>query len=1376
MTVTGDGTAYTPGVPSSATVAVIDDEEPVTVEFVRASPVRVLEDYGNVQVLLRYRVAGGKPPGTYGNTGFIGEGYPVTFRTRSGTARSPLDFESVSTRITLSTGLFTQQPSGDYEHRATIRVEITRDMLDEGESESFEIVLEQDPGIAPVALTLPSQPLSILIEDDDTVSLSLSVDPDTVKEGGTATVSARIDGEVVFAQEESVALVFGGTATKDTDYQADGTSLTFAAESRTPASDIVITTLEDTAAEASETVQITAMRNGEAVSGETLLTVADNTPPILLTTVVDGATLELAYSEALDTSSVPSVSAYAVQVAGSPRAVSEVEVNGSAVTLTLVSAVYSGQAVTLSYAVPMSNPVQDQDGTAVAALVDQSVTNDTPKVLVSYDRSVYTATEGGADAAVTVRLSHAPGRSVQIPITVTGQGGVLEEDYSGVPPSVTFLSDDMSKSFAVKATDDQTDDDGEAAELGFGTLPEGLAMGSALSAMVQLADNDSPAVPPGAPTDLRARPSNQAVLLTWTAPSEGGGSPVTGYDYRWKEEPGSYGRWRGTGSDNTSWSVEDLRNDHLYIFQVRAVNAADPGEASVEARATPRIGAGICGRTPQVTDAILEKLGPRLACDDVSAADLAGVRGTLDLQKPVPFIHNLKSGDFAGLTGVTTLDLTENRLQSLPDGVLQDLFSLEALYLGWNLLQVEQFPFDDLEALPDLRKVIFLGNPGNLPGLLVSPRVLPLRPGGSGEYSIRLQTEPDPGGATVTIDLDGLLSSSQERLTFTRENWFRSQRVTVSVDAGAPDGRAAVRHRVTGFEDWKDNSITEGPTLTVTVGGSQGTSGGTRTEPLSRALDRPVRRAQARSSAGGQMAGSEEPQVPKLALWTDRPGYAKGELVRLYRSMLARGDEREYVQVFYLERVGGADRVYFTTESVEPCSEQDTIDRFGLRPGQMAAARISSLERAPTWTGVAPRPGLWQFVAELRTADGMRVLKRAHAKFVVAEAGSVEIGAGGETEIARDTVWTSDTLYKLTGRVTVNPGATLTLGAGTLVQARGPQAGIRVEPGGRIEVLGRLESPVVLTCDAPVGERMAGCWEGLTVRGGDPVGSTVLGHAPSNSSGSLRYLRVEFAGAVTAPGMRGAAIRFDQVGGNTVVENLQAHASATDGIVFQGGTVSCRYCVSSEAGGAGFRWGRGWAGVVSNLYVQQGPHGGSGLEAAGPSAVGLSDGGRPSLHGLTLVGPEWERPVGSGAAGIRLEGRVPFEAVDLLVMGFGSGAIAVGAGSAETFLTGESQLRQAILYRNGGEPGAAQVPDALVPYVEYVATNPMLRNTRREANPDPRHEPGLSVETTEPVGAMNNRTSRPSGAFAEWNWLQEWTFFGPESDYRSPAAHVMARR
>ena len=156
-----------------------------------------------------------------------------------------------------------------------------------------------------------------------------------------------------------------------------------------------------------------------------------------------------------------------------------------------------GEGVTLGFDVSLLEGVTPGSAaTATVSLTD----NDNPAVTVTYGASSYTASEDGAEAIVTVRLSAAPEREVVIPLTATATGGATAqgdsgEDYAGIPSSLTFGAAETEKTFTVTALDDSIDDDGEGVTLGFGApLPDGVTPGSEATATVSLTDNDNPAV------------------------------------------------------------------------------------------------------------------------------------------------------------------------------------------------------------------------------------------------------------------------------------------------------------------------------------------------------------------------------------------------------------------------------------------------------------------------------------------------------------------------------------------------------------------------------------------------------------------------------------------------------------------------------------------------------------------------------------------------------------------------------------------------------------------------------------------------------------------------------------------------------------------
>ena len=112
---------------------------------------------------------------------------------------------------------------------------------------------------------------------------------------------------------------------------------------------------------------------------------------------------------------------------------------------------------------------------------------------------------------------------------------------------------------------------------------------------------------------------------------------------------------------------------------------------------------GICDRTPQVRDKILEIVGDTV-CEDVSAEDLASIR-ILDISDSG--ISTLKAGDFDGLRNLRDLNFPGNQLTSLPAGLFVDLANLEQLWINNNLLA--SLPAGTFDGLAKLRSLL-MGN------------------------------------------------------------------------------------------------------------------------------------------------------------------------------------------------------------------------------------------------------------------------------------------------------------------------------------------------------------------------------------------------------------------------------------------------------------------------------------------------------------------------------------------------------------------------------------------------------------------------------------------------------------------------------------------
>ena len=98
--------------------------------------------------------------------------------------------------------------------------------------------------------------------------------------------------------------------------------------------------------------------------------------------------------------------------------------------------------------------------------------------------------------------------------------------------------------------------------------------------------------PPEAPATLTALPGDGGVRLQWSPPENGGGSPIQRYEYRLKEGRGEFGEWTpipDSGADEVNasgYTVMALDNGTVYVFELRAVNAAGNGQESESVEVT----------------------------------------------------------------------------------------------------------------------------------------------------------------------------------------------------------------------------------------------------------------------------------------------------------------------------------------------------------------------------------------------------------------------------------------------------------------------------------------------------------------------------------------------------------------------------------------------------------------------------------------------------------------------------------------------------------------------------------------------------------------------------------------------------------------------
>ena len=128
---------------------------------------------------------------------------------------------------------------------------------------------------------------------------------------------------------------------------------------------------------------------------------------------------------------------------------------------------------------------------------------------------------------------------------------------------------------------------------------------------VTVTDVNEPPGTPNAPTV--SADSETSLLVTWTAPANEGGPPITGYNYQYKKtsDSDSPGNWTQGTTSGLSVPIGGLEEGISYDVQIQAKNGegtsawSPSGTGSTEANADPEITSPATENVPENTTAVL---------------------------------------------------------------------------------------------------------------------------------------------------------------------------------------------------------------------------------------------------------------------------------------------------------------------------------------------------------------------------------------------------------------------------------------------------------------------------------------------------------------------------------------------------------------------------------------------------------------------------------------------------------------------------------------------------------------------------------------------------------------------------------------------------
>ena len=246
--------------------------------------------------------------------------------------------------------------------------------------------------------------------------------------------------------------------------------------------------------------------------------------------------------------------------------------------------------------------------------------------------------------------------------------------------------------------------------------------------------------------------------------------------------------------------------------------------------------------------------------------------------------------------------------------------------------------------------------------------------------------------------------------------------------------------------------------------------------------------------------------------------------------------------------------------------------------------------------------------------------------------------------------WSASNEYHLNGKVYVSGGATLTIQPGTKIvglynDVPAKASALVITRNGKINAAGTASNPIVMTAES--NHQYPGGWGGFVVLGNAPINQTnnpVIegiesdelpadvdihygGSNANDNSGTIQYVRVEYAGANVSQDNELNSFTFGGVGAGTTFDHCQAYYGEDDAFEFFGGTINGKYLVSTSTHDDAFDFDFGYTGKLQFLvttvdanstYYTKDPNG---IECDNDSkGTSLTPFTHPTISNLTIVG------------------------------------------------------------------------------------------------------------------------------------------------------------